>query len=117
MSNSLPAKAKVFDFKVGDTLLLGCAAADTDGLPFSLGGVTITSQIRSIESGELVCDMAVNVVNLGEGTYELEAPSDAPFTEGDYKIDVQYAIPRGAGSLIRSSETFYIRMVDDVTKI
>lgn len=115
MATCLPAKAKVFEFKVGDTVVLGCTAKGSDGNPYPLTSVTIASQIRGFD-GTLVCQMQVIVVNIALGTYELRAPNDAPFVPGDYKIDVQYTIPSPSGDVIRSTETFYVRMIEDVTQ-
>lgn len=115
MATCLPAKAKVFEFKVGDTVILGCTAKGSDGNPYSLSGVSINSQVRD-QDGVLICSMIVSVVNAAIGTFEIRAPADAPFVTGDFKIDVQYGIPSSSGEVIRSTETFYLRMIEDVTK-
>lgn len=111
---SLPKLAKVFEFKVSDTVMLGCAALDEDDLPADLTGVTVASQVRD-SADELLCDMEVVPVDLSIGTFELWGPADAEWAAGDFRIDVQYTTP-GLRELVRSSETFYLRMVQDVTR-
>jgi hypothetical protein len=111
---SLPKLAKVFEFKVGDTVMLGCAVLDEDEAPADLTNVTVASQVRDAEDA-LLCDMEVVPVDLTLGTYELWGPADAEWVAGDFTIDVQYTTP-GARQMVRSTETFYLRMLQDVTR-
>lgn len=111
---SLPKLAKVFEFKASDTVMLGCTALDENDTPVDLTNVTLASQVRDADDG-LLCDMEVVPVNLTLGTYELWGPADAPWVAGDFQIDVQYTTP-GTRQLVRSTETFYLRMLPDVTR-
>lgn len=120
MGHGLPAKAKVLEFKVGNTVILGCTALDEAGLPVDLTGVTVESQARSM-SGALICEMTFSPINPTIGTYELIAPDEAPFVadpetgSSDYKVDIRYSTMSGLQPLVRSTETFYLRFFDSVT--
>lgn len=113
--SGLHKKAQVLEFKRGDTVMLGCAAIGEDNLPVNLSTTTITAQIRDGED-TLICNMDVEPVNLAIGTFELWAPEDAPFVAGDHTIDVQYVSTASGRPITRSTETFYIRIVQDVTR-
>jgi hypothetical protein len=112
--NAIAKKAQVLEFKRGDTVMLGCAAKDSAGAAVNLTGVEVEAELRT-STGELICAMEFEPANLTLGTYELWVPADIEPTPGDHKIDIQYTDTSGARPLVRSSETFYIRIIGDVT--
>lgn len=107
-------KAQVLEFKRGDTVMLGCTATGETGTAVNLTGVTVAAQLRDSE-GNLICDMEFEPVSLALGTFELWVPSGTEPVVGDHKIDIQYTDTSGTRPLVRSSETFYIRIIGDVT--
>lgn len=113
--STLHKKTQVIEFKLRDTVMLGCMALGEDGLGVDLTSVDVAAQVRDAE-GALTCDMEVEPVVLADGTYELWAPADTVWAVGDFSIDVQYTDTAGPRALVRSSETFYIRMIQDVTQ-
>lgn len=113
--SSLHKKAQVLEFKRGDTVMLGCTAIGEDNLPVNLSTTTITAQIRDGEDA-LICDMDVVPVNLAIGTFELWAPDATNFVPGDHTIDVQYVMTVTGRPITRSTETFYVRIIQDVTR-
>lgn len=116
MARCLPAKAQVLDFKLGDTVMIGCQALDAQGNPAPIAdGMTITSEVRD-EDGELVCSLEYVAVNPAIGTYELWAPDDAAWTAGNKQVDIQYVSTVGSRTLRRSTETFWLRIIPDITQ-
>jgi len=113
--SALHKKTQVIEFKLRDTVMLGCMALDELGQPVDLTNIDVAAQVRD-DAGVLICEMEVEPVVLAEGTYELWAPAEAAWVVGDFGIDVQYTDTSGSRPLIRSSETFYIRMIQDVTQ-
>ena len=107
----------VLEYKLGDTVMMGATALKDDDTPYDLTGVTVKAQVRSIdEPATLLCDLEYVEVSASNGTYELWEPADVPWAVGEYKIDVQYSETVGVRTLIRSTETFYIRIIQDVTE-
>jgi hypothetical protein len=106
-------------FKRGDVVQLGCAAYDTTGAPANLAQHEVAAQVRT-PAGVLVASMDVEWVDREAGTYELWAPGDGRSTGwplGNLEIDVQYtATTGGPRPMVRSSETFYIHILKDVTE-
>lgn len=105
-------------FKRGDVVQLGCAAKDPTGAPVDLTQHQIAAQVRT-PAGALVADLVVEWVDPTAGTYELWAPGNARATDwplGNLPVDIQYTDPTpGARPLVRSTETFYIQILKDIT--
>lgn len=112
----LPKKAQVLEIKQGDTLALGCSAKGADDVAIDLTGVTIRAQVRS-SADDLIAELVVAPVNLALGTYELLWPEDgrvdAPV--GDYVADIEYSVDGSPRDVVRSSRTFYLRVLKGVT--
>jgi hypothetical protein len=107
----------VISFKRGDTLRLGCAAKTEEGLPIDLYNYTVTSQVRTI-SGDLVSTLESQWIDRTQGTFELRVPGDGRTTGwpvGNLEIDIQYNYFFDTDQVVRSSETFFIRLLKDVT--
>lgn len=101
-------------FKRGDTFLLTCTHK-VSGVATSVTGFGIRSQVRN-RFGHLVAELNPTLANqsTSPGVFYLE-PDDPDTTEwetGDLSCDVELT----SGGVIRSSETFIIPCVDDVTK-
>lgn len=101
-------------FKRGDTFSLACTWK-VDNTPTDITGLTITSQIRS-SSGRLIAELRVVAENqtTNPGKYALVPvnpdthlwPIDA--ARCDIQVDDQ--------GINRSSETFLIPIIEDITK-
>jgi hypothetical protein len=115
MARCFPAKSQVLEFKVGDTVMFGCQALGEDGEPASIVGVTVTSEVRD-EQGDLVCLMGYVPVDPDVGSYELWAPDDIVWTPGNKLVDIQYTSTLGGRVVKRSTETFWLRMIQDITQ-
>ena len=98
--------------KVGDTFQIGCVAKDADGVPEDLTGVTLRAQARIATSGALIHEFTVDVADQGThpGEFSLAA-STAGWPIGAALIDIQSTI----GSVVVSSETMRLPVVEDVT--
>lgn len=108
----------VIEYKLGDTVMMSATALKDDDTPFPLTGVTVKAQVRAVdETSTLLCDLDYVAVSAVDGTYELWEPASAPaWAVGEYKVDVQYESTVSGRQLIRSTETFYIRIIQDVTE-
>lgn len=99
------------NFKRGDTMLL-TVTYKIDGVATSVSDITINSQIRK-QSGVLVDDMVVTKL-LGTGQFTL-APSTSDTSEwpiGNLLCDIEFV----QSGNIRSTETFGIVVVEEITK-
>lgn len=102
------------DFKRGDTLSLSCARKDSLGAAVNLTGVTITS---SVKVGAFTDTLTVTVTDAVNGLFTLTraAASTALWpVSSDASVmycDVQFV----GGGVTRSSETFIINVVEDIT--
>lgn len=112
----LPKKAQVLEIKQGDTLALGCTAKNSSDAPVDLTGVTIRAQVRT-QSGDLVVELETQAIELASGTYELLWPDDGRVTAavGDYVVDIEYSVEGTPRDVVRSSRTFYLRVLQGVT--
>jgi len=102
------------NFKRGDTFSLKCTWK-VDGTPTSITGLTIASQVRSA-SGALIATLNVVPENqtTHPGAYALVAanPDTSRWPLGDAYCDIQI----DDQGIDRSSETFIIPVIEDVTK-
>ena len=99
------------DFKRGDTFILVCVYK-VDDEPASIDGLTISSQIRQA-NGSLVANMAVEPDIEEVGKFLL-----TPDTETDtWPLDTLFCdLQIHEGSFIRSTQTFKINVIKDITK-
>ena len=112
----LPRGAQVVEVKRGDSLILGCTAMDSSGVVVPLTGITVEAQMRD-GAGALVVALEYQAVNEAAGVYELWHPGDSLVTAapGDYIIDIQYKAVDGERTIVRSTRSFYIRVLAEVT--
>lgn len=109
----------VLEYKLRDTVMMGGTALKDDDTPYDLTNVTVKAQVRTNdEAATLVCDLDYVPVVLTDGTYELWEPvTPVAWAVGEFKVDVQYTETTPSGrQLVRSTETFYLRIIQDVTE-
>lgn len=113
-------QANTLIFKRGDTVMLGCEAFDTAGLPIDLTGVEVAAQVWPIQPSQpKVADLEVQWLDRASGRYELWAPGNSLATDwptGNLRVDIQYSQQSGARTLRRSSDTFHLFIEPDVTQ-
>lgn len=101
-------------FKRGDTFSLTCTWK-VDGAAVDITGLTITSQLRSADGG-LIDDLRVvagnQTTNTGQFTLLPTDVSTAAWPLGDAYCDIQV----DDQGIDRSSETFIVPIVEDVTR-
>lgn len=102
---------KQIKFKRGDTFSLACTYK-VNGIPTSVSGLDIDSQVRS-KRGTLVATLQdTKLVDTGKFTL---TPVNAN-TSG-WPVDVlQCDIQLSENGVIRSTDTFYISVVEEITK-
>lgn len=101
------------DFKRGDTFSLVCVWKE-NGTPTSIAGLTIVSQIRKQVGKTLVASLTVvpSDQTAHPGQFTLVAPtSTSGWPVGLLVCDFQIT----QGDVVRSSETFQIRVIEDVS--
>lgn len=102
------------DFKRGDTFLLTCTYK-VSGVATSVTGFTIRSQIRD-RFGHLVATLNASLANqsTNPGVFYLSpAVADtSAWDVGDLSCDIEIT----NGGVIRSTITFIVPVVDDITK-
>lgn len=115
---SLHKNAQVVEVKKGDSLILGCRAIDAARAAVSLVGVTVAAQLRVMSTNELAANLQFSAVNLAQGEYELVYPGDSTIdlAVGDYVVDIEYSALDGGRLVRRSTRTFYVRVIDEVTQ-
>lgn len=106
--------SRVSDFKRGDTFQLTCTYK-VAGVATSVTGFTIRSQLRNA-FGNLVATLTATPANqtASPGVFYL-VPSNADtsgWDTGDLSCDVEIT----SGGVTRSTVTFVVPVVDDVTK-
>jgi len=102
--------------KKGDTLSYSCSWKDSAGTAINLTGYTIKSQVRAVG---FVGDLTATVTNAANGLFTLSATATQtaawPITDGAASqvfCDIQFTI----GSVVVSSETFQIIVIQDITQ-
>jgi hypothetical protein len=102
------------DFKRGDTFLLTCTHKVSD-VATSVTGFTIRSQVRN-RFGQLVAELNATLANqvTSPGVFYLapDDPDTSQWDVGDLSCDVEIT----NGGVIRSTVTFIVPCVDDITK-
>lgn len=101
-------------FKRGDTFSLKCTWK-VDGIPTDITGLTITSQVRAA-NGTLIAELAPVPDNqtANPGGYALVAinPDTSGWPVGNAYCDIQI----DDQGIDRSSDTFVIPVIEDVTR-
>ena len=102
------------EFKRGDTFQIACTYKVND-VAQSVTGFTISSQVRDT-LGNLVATLQATLANQGTspGLFYLAPvnPDTAGWQTGPLLCDIQIT----SGGVIRSSATFAIPVVEDITK-
>jgi len=97
--------------KRGDTFSL-TGTFKQNGVPFSLTGVIVTSQLRKAD-GTLIENLTyTQLPNIGEFTISATAAQAALWPIEVLLCDIQYVFIDGTKE---SSETFYIQILQDIT--
>jgi len=101
----------IASFKRGDTFSLVCTYKD-NGVASSVTSIDIDSQIRTTR-GELICDLVVTkLADVGKFTLTATATESATWSVGLLQCDIQFS----ESGIVRSTETFNIVVVDEITK-
>jgi len=100
-------------FKRGDTFSLACTWKD-GGVPTSVAGLTITSQLRTYGALTLVADLTVIVSDqlVSPGAFVLISDSTGQWPVGAMVCDIEVA----QDGIIRSSESFLVPVTEGVTR-
>lgn len=99
--------------------MLGCSATDEAGKPVDLTGIEVACQVKASKHPfQVVATLDVEWVDRALGTYELWAPGNSLSTDwptGLLLADIQYTSTSGGRTLRKSTETFQVYMLDEVT--
>lgn len=102
-------------FKRGDTFSLACKWKSA-GVPTSINGLTIKAQVRNTFEMTLIDDLRVVVADqsVSPGVFTLVSsnPDTNNWPIGTLVCDLQIL----NGETIRSSDSFYIPVIEDITK-
>jgi hypothetical protein len=98
------------EFKRGDTFNLTCTYKE-NGVATSIVDYTLRSQVKTL-SGVLLAELEVTVADqiLSPGVFYLKTNSTA-WPIGNVLVDIQFV----SGSTVRSTQTFLVPVVKDVT--
>lgn len=102
------------NFKRGDTFSLACVWKE-NGMPSAITGLSIVSQIRKQVGKSLVANLTVVPANqtTNPGHFTLVASNSDTSTWPTGLLICDFQITQG--DVVRSSETFQIRVVEDVS--
>lgn len=99
------------NFKRGDTMLLA-VTYKVDGIPADISTIDIASQIRT-QNGSLIATMDVDkLVATGQFTLTPVNPDTSAWPLGNLLCDIEFT----QSGNIRSTETFGIVVVEEITK-
>lgn len=104
--------AAKINFKRGDTFVVQCTLKQT-GVPQSLAGWTIKSQVRTQQSLRLVTELNFSVVNDQQGIFQLQCTDTTDWPIGALVCDIRYTTPNAQ---VVSTDTFTIEVQSEVTK-
>ena len=101
--------------KRGDTLSLSCVWKDSAGTPINLTGYTVACQVKAVN---FVDTLTVTVTSAANGAFTISrsatGTSSWPVTDSQASrlfCDIQFT----SGSLVTSTETFQIIVLEDIT--
>lgn len=98
--------------KKGDTLAFIVKRMDKDGNPLAGDAAKLRSQLRSSKD-VLIAEMVITETETpGSYLFQVSATKTATMDVGNYVFDIQYK----DGDLVKSSETFQVRIEKDVTR-
>ena len=98
--------------KKGDTLAFIVKRSDKDGNPLTGDAAKLRSQLRN-NKDVLIAEMVITETEiLGSYLFQVDATKTATMDVGTYVFDIQYK----NGDLVKSSETFEVRVEKDVTR-
>lgn len=100
--------------KQGDTFTLVCAYKE-NGVAVSVENFTIRAQLRD-STGSLILELPVSKANqtTSPGVFVLgnNTPPSPPFPIDELRCDIQFS---DADDVVRSTQTFFVPIVEDVT--
>lgn len=98
--------------KKGDTLAFIVKRTDKDGTPLTGDAAKLRSQLRN-NKDVLIAEMNITETEvLGSYLFQVSAAETALWDTGTYVFDIQYK----DGDLVKSSETFQVKVEKDVTR-
>lgn len=98
------------NIKEYDSITIACQYKDDDGLPLSLAGVEIKSEMRT-QNSALIDELEVTVSDVDQGLFHLR-PTKTRLPTGYHNIDILFT---KNGNRI-SSDTFHITVSRAVTQ-
>ena len=107
----------IIDHKRGDTISWEGTYTDDLGGVVDLTTYSIKCQARSKENKEAIlftvstADNTIDVYDPTHGLYRIVLATQT-FAVGRYLVDIEYQV----GQLIKSSETFELNIIEDITK-
>ena len=103
-----------YPLKRGDTLTIPFRLANADDSPVDITGWTITSMVRY--GATKIADLAVLVTDAAQGEFELsaDAATTSTWKPKSHKTDVQFEDTNGD---VKSSQTFYLDIEEDITYV
>lgn len=100
--------------KQGDTFTLACAYKE-NGVAVNITDFTIRAQLRD-STGDLILELPVSKANqtTNPGVFVLgsNTPPSPPFPIDELSCDIQFS---DADDVVRSTQTFNVPVVEDVT--
>ena len=106
--------------KIGDTFTYPCiySDADADGVGIDLTGSSIKVQAKinpdsDVSLFDLAIGSGITVTDAVNGEFEMLVSDTTAWEIGIYQCDIQYT---NASSIIESTETFEIEVIQDVTR-
>ncbi|CAK0768843.1 putative Bacteriophage protein [Gammaproteobacteria bacterium] len=109
----MAALALSMEHKRGDTMVIMGTYKDSNGVPISLVGYQIKSQIRDAD-GALLETLTCSIIDPLVGRYQAIATHDQTslWTMGTYRFDIQFTAPDGT---VSSSKTIKLKVIEDQT--
>jgi len=103
--------------KIGDTIEWGCTYKDSDGVAIDLTGYTIRSQARLVDQFDSVLfDLSIGngitINSLVDGTFTIKIQDTTSYTKDFFNVDIEYT---DSQSVIKSTDTFTLQMLQDIT--
>lgn len=101
--------------KKGDSLVWECEYTDDIGAPVDMSTYVVKCQAKD-SSGSLLFDLSsdtsgIDIYDAATGKFRIAVYDTTEFSTGNYEVDIQYTM----GVLVKSSETFKLTVVKDIT--
>ena len=101
--------------KKGDSVVWECEYTDDVGVPVDLSTVAIDCKAVGNDGVVLFSvsstDNTIDIHTPQSGLYRVVIEDTVLYVPKDYRVDIQYTV----GSIVKSSETFTLRILNDVT--